>query len=65
MDLNVQTDVLHVLDLADMVKFARYLPPDGHCRDALGEVETIVNQTRDRFQELHSNPGAVPDRVPS
>lgn len=42
-----QTDILHILDLADMVKFARFLPTDEHCRQALVDTEKIIHRTRD------------------
>lgn len=46
-DPSMQSSILHVLELSDMAKFARYVPPDDHCRSALKDVENIVLQTRD------------------
>ncbi|MBN1878999.1 hypothetical protein JW823_02720 [bacterium] len=46
MEPGVQTDILHLLDLADMVKFAKYLPPDDHCRSAIQKAEQIIIRTR-------------------
>lgn len=52
-DPTLQSSILHVLELSDMAKFARYVPPDDHCRSALNDVETIVLQTRDTLK--HDN----------
>ncbi len=43
----IQTDILQLLELADMVKFARYKPADEMCRKALNDVEDIVLKSRE------------------
>jgi hypothetical protein len=46
---SIQTDILHVLDLADMVKFARFLPTDEQCRQALTVTEKIILRTTETY----------------
>jgi hypothetical protein len=52
----IQSDVLQVLELADMVKFARYKPSDNICRQALADIKKIVEKTRETSDH---EPGAL------
>jgi len=54
----IQSDILHILDLGDMVKFARYTPPDDACRDALIRVERIVISTLETRESASEKPGS-------
>ncbi|MBN1297017.1 hypothetical protein JXA80_09565 [bacterium] len=51
-DRAVQTEVTAILDLGDMVKFARFTPEDDTCRETLERVEKLVCQTMDPRQPL-------------
>ena len=42
-----QTEILSVLELSDMVKFAKHLPDDLECRDAMERVESVIENTRE------------------
>ncbi|MGB3976628.1 MAG: hypothetical protein WBM02_07035 [bacterium] len=46
-DPGIQTDTLQILDLADMVKFAKFLPTDEQCRQAMDDTEKIIHRTQD------------------
>ncbi|MCD4655693.1 hypothetical protein K8T06_17360, partial [bacterium] len=48
MEQMIQTDIIAVLEQADVVKFACNLPSDDLCRDLLIRVEKIVQKTHER-----------------
>jgi len=51
----VRTDIIAVLEEADIVKFARHLPPDDSCRNALARVENIIQKTCDSTIDTREN----------
>lgn len=57
----IRSDILEVLQLADMVKFAKYLPPDDTCRDALDRVRRVVVNTMEPRESVAENPGEPPE----
>lgn len=60
---SVQADILQVLDLADMVKFARFLPTDEQCRQALMDTEKIILRTRETYDRQINGGGVQPEKV--
>ncbi len=54
-----RVDILSVLELADLVKFAKYVPEDFRCRESMERVIKVISRTKDVNESISGDENQV------